>query len=166
MTGIKIELTKLECDLAERLALDRIVSADRSYADPLIHNAGNNYIKNHRLGAYGEIAVCKHFNIYPEISGGQDNTDIDCTLNGKRIDVKAADFHQARLLVEKNAGDKGTVDIYILAIVEPPIVWIKGRTSAKRIVRPELITEPRKGKPCYTMEQSSPDFLTYVNKSC
>lgn len=157
MTGIEVELTDFEMKIAKELGESRYNSA-KSYPNPTRETATNNQYRNHQIGAHAELAVCKHFDVYPELSGGQDHTAYDFILKGKRIDVKGSMKHDTELRAQKFAADKGTVDYYILAVVEAGQVFIKGWVSHKDLVQPENLKEPIPNKPCYCISQNDPRF--------
>lgn len=158
MEGIKVELTEFECKIADNLARARVKTADDKYEDPAKNYAGDDMSQTHTLGAYAELAVCKHFNIYPEISGGQEHTKYDVMLNGKRIDVKGATRHTDRLICEMNAGIRHPAEFYILAIIEGSTVWIKGGARGKDLLQEDRVICLRPNKPCFTMQQDDPLF--------
>lgn len=158
MTGIEVELTDFEFKLACDLGRARYESAQAKYKDPYHNTATNNQFRNHQIGAHAEIGVCKHFGVYPEISGGQDNTSHDLILKGKRVDVKGSLLHDTELRAQKAAADRGIVDIYILAVVDCDTVFIKGWASHKDLVQPENLKEPIPKSPCYCLTQDDPRF--------
>lgn len=108
-------------------------------------------VKNNRIGAIGEIAFCKHFNLYPDL--GEQIKAEDCIYMGKTVDVKTTDHPNGSLLVpEYKEQDYLKCDAYVLVTLIDSTAYIHGWASDKRVAVAPLVDHGY-GKLCHTLKQ-------------
>ena len=92
------------------------------------------------MGATAEVAFCKHFNCYPDLTVVPRRGGHDAILRGHRWDIKAVAKPDHRLLaaVEKSPGD---VDCYALAVVSGPTVELVGWAPAGKLLHPATVVD-------------------------
>ena len=85
-------------------------------------------------GYVAELAVCKHFNVFPDISFEPRKGGHDCLINGKRVDVKSTKPGRTKVFMpEWKAADE--IDRYIYCYVEFRTVQIIGWYSHDDVFR-------------------------------
>ena len=92
------------------------------------------------LGAAAEMAFCKHFNVFPDLTVTPRAGGHDAILNGKTWDIKAVSSPDHRLLCspEKSLGD---ADHYALAVVDGAEVELVGWAPAPRLLHPSTVID-------------------------
>lgn len=76
------------------------------------------------LGFMGEYAFAKHFNVFPDLGLVPRSGSADGILKGYKYDIKTTTYKNGRLL--STIKDNDDVDMYVLAIVEEPFVFVAG----------------------------------------
>lgn len=79
------------------------------------------------IGLMAEFAFAKRFNCFPDLGLKPRSGSYDGRINGKRYDIKATKHKNGRLLCTMK--DNPDVDIYVLAIVDQPVVRLVGYAS-------------------------------------
>lgn len=107
-------------------------------------------------GFCGELAFCKLFNCYPDLTVeaysakiGTDKGDV--FLFGRTIDVKTSKYQSARLVVEKNKKING--DYFALMTGCFPSFEFKGMIRQDLVIRPERLKDFH-GNISYVVEQN------------
>ena len=103
-------------------------------------------------GAGGEIAVCKYFNRYPDLSIGPRYSGYDLKAKGKKVDVKTTSFDPAYLQAKRKKTTKDC-DIFILVHVSFPTFTILGGATSTQLLQDVNLQDMGYGTK-YTMEQS------------
>ena len=129
------------------------------------NNARNKNVKNNKIGNQsdemtdlegigGEVAFCKLFNLYPDISieVRSSKTDKgDAVLNGLVIDVKTTKYKKGRLLAAP--WKEASVDLYALMIGQIDTgYYFKGFMSYSELVKDERLLDLGHGQG-YAAEQ-------------
>lgn len=104
------------------------------------------------VGMLAEIAWAKKFNSYPDLSISPRAGSADAIFNGKRIDIKATDRKNGRLLATTGKA-AGVADIYVLAIVDDMAVDFVGYALAGELINHKTIKNLGHGN-TYALEQS------------
>jgi hypothetical protein len=94
-------------------------------------------------GLVAEIAVCKHFNVFPDLSFDPRSGGIDCMIKGKKVDVKSTKPGKERVYIPewKKQND---IDIYIYCYVNFRNVQILGWFSPQYIFRDDNIEQSQR----------------------
>jgi hypothetical protein len=88
-------------------------------------------------GVLAELAFCKYFNVWPDLTIGGRRGSFDCLVNGRRADVKSTRVVSGRLLATtKNTDD---VDCYVLAIIKKEEIDFPGYMNFVDLRRAENI---------------------------
>jgi hypothetical protein len=105
------------------------------------------------LGAISELAFCKAFGAYPDLTVQPRKGGPDVVLKGKyRWDVKATDRPNGRLLATTDK-DLGDADYYALAVVNGNAVDFVGYASAAELLHPGTVINLGLG-PTHALDQS------------
>jgi len=115
----RVTLNKTELRLVEYVSQSRYrTNRDSGVVDALVADASP--IKMERQGFGAEVAFCKLFNVYPDMTIEPRSGGHDCTMpSGLRIDVKSCTRRTDHLLVTmKKAGDFQRVDAYALMLCQ------------------------------------------------
>ena len=103
-------------------------------------------------GMGGEIAVCKYFNRFPDLTIGPHFSGYDLAVKGQRVDVKTTTYSPGYLQA-KPTKKQDACDIYILVHAEFPKFEILGGVTAKEFIHDGNLKDTGFG-PCYTLEAS------------
>lgn len=92
------------------------------------------------MGVVGELAFCKAYNVWPDLSVVPRSGGHDAVLHGKTWDIKAVAKSHHRLLAhpDKNLTD---VDRYGLAVVTDAVVELVGWAPADKLLHPSTVTD-------------------------
>ena len=103
------------------------------------------------VGAIGEYAFCKHFNIFFDPSIKVRSGSYDCLYKGKRIDIKTTEYAKGRLVATKKINPD--VDIFVLAVldIEKNVVAFPGYALASELYQDSNMTDLGHGT-CYAMD--------------
>lgn len=104
------------------------------------------------LGAVAEIAFCKWRNVYPDLTILPRHGSADAVIDGKKIDIKATDRKDGRLLATTGK-DLSAADVYVLAIVEGPVVEFIGYALAAELLHASTLLDLGHGK-THALDQS------------
>lgn len=107
----------------------------------------------HALAMIAEIAWAKWQNVFPCLSLIPRSGTADNVTRGRKVDIKATDRLDGRLLVMLNK-TLADADIYVLAIVADNVVDFVGYATAQDVFRPENIKDLGYG-PTYVIERSA-----------
>jgi hypothetical protein len=91
-------------------------------------------------GMAAEIAFCKAFNYYPDLTAGSRKGGWDVKGRaGETIDIKVTKYHAGKLLatLKKTLEDS---QYYVLMVGECPTYRLVGYATAEELLRPENIT--------------------------
>ena len=105
-------------------------------------------------GIAGEIAFCKLFNLYPDLSVDTvtQSTDVgDCVYKGYKVDVKTTSYKSGRLLSVHWKNDD--IEVYALMIGTIPTYEFKGFAYASELKSDKHLTDLGRGD-VYCMEQN------------
>lgn len=91
-------------------------------------------------GLVAELAVCKHFNVMPDLSFEPRKGGYDCMINGRRVDVKSTKVDRWDVFIPARK-QANNVDRYIWCWVDFRTAYILGWFA------PEDIFDDRKLKP-------------------
>lgn len=103
------------------------------------------------LGAVAEIAFCKWRNVYPDLTILPRHGSADAMIGGKKVDIKATDRKDGRLLATTGK-EIDAADIYVLAIVEGPVVEFVGYALAAELLQDKTLKDLGHGA-THAMEQ-------------
>jgi len=103
-------------------------------------------------GMGGEIAVCKYFNRFPDLTIGPHFSGYDLKIKGQRVDVKTTTYSPGYLQA-KQTKKQDACDIYILVHAEFPRFEILGGVTAKELIHNGNLKDTGFGM-SYTLEQS------------
>lgn len=103
------------------------------------------------LGTVAEIAFCKRFSAYPDLTITPRRGGADVVLNGKRWDIKATDRGNGRLITTVGKA-RESADYYALAVVDDNTVEFVGWASAARLLDDSAIKDLGYG-PTYVLER-------------
>lgn len=142
--AIQIKLNRAEQVLARYLAEERFNNArQKGKPNEKVGDQPDWYTDLNGIG--GEIAVAKHFNVYPDTEIDLDNLpEHDLIIRHKKVDVKTTKYTDGRLLatLKKNLD---SVDVYILVIGEFPIYNIVKWCFSKELIHPDNIRNLGRG---------------------
>lgn len=102
-------------------------------------------------GIGAELAFCRLFNIYPDLTNANGN-NIDATLrSGETVDVKATKYPNGKMLVVrwKKLGD---VSLYVLMVGTFPRYRCAGFFPSDQVLHPDRLVDLGHG-PVYAVEQ-------------
>lgn len=111
---------------------------------------------NMKLGALGEIGVCKHLNKYPDLSAIVQYHQPDLYIGEDSVDVKTIDNPDHNLFVHISKA-KNPFKYYILCYYEYRKVHIVGWAYWKDLFKEENIKDFGHG-PTYAMFKTDPNF--------
>ena len=88
-------------------------------------------------GVLAELAFCKYFNVWPDLTIGGRRGSFDCMVDGKRVDVKSTRVASGRLLATMKQTDD--IDYYVLAIIGAKEINFPGYINFEDLRREENI---------------------------
>lgn len=158
MGQTRVRMTSAEINLAKAIGRKRFEAGNfRSTND--FHLYDNDGCFVHEIGMIGEIAVAKHFNVYPDLDVKMKQGTEDGLLFGWRYDVKTTHYPNGKLLSSQKVNDD--VEVYILCIAPvKELDWeaMKVVTLCGYAFQHELCSEENKSNlgrgVNYTMDQS------------
>lgn len=103
-------------------------------------------------GMGGELAVCKYFNRFPDLTIGPHYNGFDLVAKGKKIDVKTTTYDPGYLQC-KQSKRISDADIYILVIAKFPQFTICGGVTSQSFLQPCNLKDMGYGLN-YTLERS------------
>lgn len=101
-------------------------------------------------GVIGELAFCKHWNIFFSPEATYRHHSFDALLKDKRIDVKATRLKTGRL--QASSKKNPDVDVFVLGIIEGNEVTFVGYTTADNLYKQENFMNLGRSEG-YAMEQ-------------
>jgi hypothetical protein len=104
-------------------------------------------------GLIGELAFCKHFNVFFDPTMYNRSGSADCVYNGHKIDVKSTRYSTGRLLATLKKATVDDVSIYVLAIIDGRKVHFPGWAYAHELCKEENIKDLGRGKG-YALDQN------------
>ncbi len=113
-----ITLDKTEQDIATSLAKRRYNAARNAGVSNAKIGPQSNW-KTDLEGVGSEMAFCKLFNLFPDLTVGARKGGHDCELNNYKIDVKSTKYKNGRLLA-RTSKTLEDADIYALMVGEFP----------------------------------------------
>ncbi len=96
-------------------------------------NGGSGF-DHHFLGARGEVAFARAYNLCPDWSFEPRKGSPDFRCNGRTIDVKSTDREDGNLIQRPDANEK--FDFYVLAVVRHDLVTIHGYATTAEMFDP------------------------------
>ena len=145
---MRIVLNQLETELASLAGTARMISNQRNGA---ISNGKRKHDRDIN-GMGGELAVCKYFNRWPDLSIGPHYSGYDLKVKGKRVDVKTTTYDPGYLQANKNKS-VNACDIYILVHADFPNFEIIGGALSRHLISRANLNDYGYGM-CYMLEQS------------
>ena len=113
------------------------------------------------LGAIGEYAFCKFFNLTFDKTTQSRSGGADCEMKGYRIDVKSSKWKGEYVYVKYK--EYPYVDIFAFCYVKGKFVEILGYQFVDFVINPNNLANGHKG-PCYRIKvKNLHKFKTYVN---
>lgn len=91
-------------------------------------------------GFVGEIAVCKYFNVCPDLSFEPRAGGVDCVINGRRVDIKSTKPGRDRVYIPDWKA-KNEIDRYIYCYVNFRSVDILGWFAPQDIFREDNLEQ-------------------------
>lgn len=107
-------------------------------------------MENDEDGVIGELAFCKHKNIYFDMTANIRTNTYDCILSGKKFDIKSTRWPEGKLLAGTTRNPD--VEVFALAIIDQNTVTFPGYVLADAMYVPENITDLGYG-PVYAVAQ-------------
>tara|TARA_R110002020_G_scaffold10880_3_gene41350 strand:- start:2388 stop:2954 length:567 start_codon:yes stop_codon:yes gene_type:complete len=95
-------------------------------------------------GMGAEMAYCKAFNLWPDLTVTPRSGGADCTHGNRTVDVKATGYANGKLLVTPDKKDKGT-DLYVLVTGWMPNYTIVGYATSDEIFNDDNLAETGHG---------------------
>jgi hypothetical protein len=146
-----IELNKNEQTIVEHMARKRYEHCRNVGARPTLYNETES-MENEVNSFGGEVAFCKHFNLYPDLTDDRFGIE-DCTMaDGNTVDVKTTPHKNGKLLIKK-LDKKERPDYYALVVGTFPRFRYIGMVRTEVIIVPERIDHFFK-EPGYAMTQA------------
>ncbi len=139
MIGTRIQLNEVECRLCKHIAKQRYsINRENNVMNAKIGEQSNEMTDLE--GFAGELAFCKMFNIYPDLTvkvnrSAEDKGD--CILYGKTVDVKTTKYKTGKLLAA--IWKVHYIDLYALMIGEFPVYIFKGFMKAEELLKIERL---------------------------
>ena len=96
------------------------------------------------LGFMGEYAFAKHFNVFPDLGLVPRSGSADGILKGYKYDIKTTKYINGRLL--STIKDNDDVDMYVLVVVDEPIVKIIGYAFKEELRKESNLIDLGHGK--------------------
>ena len=119
----KIKLRDDELSLCELVGRNRsLIARASNIKDAKVGKQDG--AKADEMGFMAEYAFAKIFNVFPDVGFFPRSGSADGVLRGFNYDVKATSYKSGKLLCTKK--DNPDIDMYVLAIVNPPEVDIVG----------------------------------------
>lgn len=139
MNGIRVTLDAGERFTANTMAAFRQAANRGAGVTNRLHGDRNAY-DSELLGATAELAFCKHFNCWPDLTTVLRAGGHDAVLNSRTYDIKAIGKPDHRLLapVSKRLED---ADRYVLALVDGGTVTLLGWAPAGQLLNPLTIVD-------------------------
>ena len=140
MIGAQVELNNAEQRLARFMARSRMDNAiKRGITNAQVGSQDRFDIDLEGYGA--ELAFCKLFNVYPDMSivadPSADRTG-DAIWMGKTVDVKTTKYKTGRLLAVRWKQKK---DLYALMVGTFPKYEFRGMATGDKLIRQENLTD-------------------------
>ena len=145
---MRIVLNTVETELAALAGTARMISNQQSG----VISRGKRKLDPDINGMGGELAVCKYFNRWPDLSIGPHHSGYDLKVKGKRVDVKTTTYDPGYLQA-KPTKKVTACDIYILVHAEFPNFEILGGAASRHLISRVNLKDMGYGA-CYTLEQS------------
>ncbi len=148
-----IKLSEAEMRLVRYLAKRKgELSLENELEDRKVGNQSNEETDLEGIG--GELAFCKLFNIYPDLSlelkaGDRDRGD--AVLLGHYVDVKTTSYSSGRLLVVP--WKKGEMEFFALMTGKFPVYQFRGLASREELMQESNLTNLGYGS-TYALSQS------------
>ena len=146
-----VALNHMEYDLSIYLA-SRRYAGNRSHGI-IDQKIGKQSVADTDIGGIGgEIAFCKLFNFYPDLSLSPRRGGCDCvTKSGRTVDVKHTPYNTGKLLAYRK--EECAVDYYALMVGEFPEFDCRGYIPADALIRKENLRDMGYGYLSYTLSQ-------------
>jgi len=145
-----VVLNDTEQKLAEHLANSRYnMNRSQGVCNKRIGPQGDWETDLEGVGA--EIAFCKNFNVYPDLSLDGHPTEDAILKCGKRVDVKSTKYDNGHLIAVLGKRNKAP-DLYALVVGKFPRYRIAGFIEADELLKDERIMDFGYG-PTYAIEQ-------------
>lgn len=113
-------------------------------------------------GLVAELAVCKHFNVCPDLSFEPRKGGADCVISGKKVDVKSTKPEKDRFYIPEWKA-KNDIDLYIFCHVKFRTTTILGWMRPENIFRDDN-REPSPQKDINHHVLTISDFKTKFSK--
>lgn len=141
--NMKVTLVKGEIETANMLAKGRTHANQRpGKVNQLRSPAEQQELELNGMGA--ELAYCKAFNLWPDMTIGHRIGGEDCLHAGKTVDVKFTSYIHGDLYVTPDKRDKG-VDVYALVTGWMPHYDIVGYATSDEIFRDNNLADTGRG---------------------
>lgn len=102
-----------------------------------------------------ELAFCKLFNVFPDLTSQLRVKGCDCLVGAMRVDVKNTSYSEGRLIARRTKAI-GDVELYVLVRGRLPNYECIGWCFAKDLIRNELLQDlGDHGAPCYVLENEN-----------
>jgi hypothetical protein len=148
---MNVTLNEAEQKLAQYLAKKRYLSQRANGVANMKMGPQSNE-ETDLEGISGEIAFCKLFNCYPDLTGEPGPYDTWMKDAGS-VDVKTTHYERGRLLAVKHKDETPLPDIYALMIGKFPEYRFAGWAWAFDLIDPDRLTDLGHG-PTYCLEQN------------
>lgn len=146
-----IELNDVEQRLAKYLAKRRYdMNRDNKIKNQRIGPQSDDETDLEGIGA--ELAFCRAFNVYPDLTLNKHPEEDAILRNGMRVDCKATRYKNGHLLAVITKAHK-PADLYVLVVGEFPKYRIAGFATAEEIFQEQNIHDFGHG-PTYAIPQN------------
>lgn len=152
---IEVELTEEEIFIAKYIADQRFLENRKAG----VKNTASKVFAGSEAdqqGMLGEMALCKHFNLYPDLSIQPRVGGYDMVLpTGITLDVKATKYKTGKLISPPWKKEKEDSQVYVLALLyDAPKVHIVGWATKDKLFQEQNLKVIRHGHhPCYVLER-------------
>lgn len=105
-------------------------------------------------GFTAELAVCKHYNVWPELDSRSRKGGHDCVIRDYRVDVKSEPEPKPWLYLPERKR-LNWIDLYVWCVVRGPVVSCQGWASPAALFHPEYLEQsPRPDERHYKVPAS------------
>ena len=147
---IPIVLSDAEVNYCQLIGMMRCLVAKGHHVVEQKRGPGNTY-EIDVLGFMAELAFAKHFNLFYDLGLSPRSGSADGILHGYRYDIKSTEYESGKLIATTKVNPD--VDMYVLCVVSPPCVDIRGYAFKRELIDEANLTSLGYGE-CYALEQS------------
>jgi hypothetical protein len=141
MTHWTLSLTEHEWLIAEWLANYRTTVNQKAGVKDRKMGTNRDPVEIATEGYAAEFAVCRQYNVWPELNSAPRRGGHDCTIHGHKVDVKAVPARRDHIFIPERKRDNTTVDLFVWCLVEGRRVTLLGWTTPYLLFAPEYLRQ-------------------------